>query len=235
MSKRAAACFHHAGVRADQPRAAERRTALELSSLIARDELPTHIATVQTLLPPHVHLFLMVSGLGALFAKMRSAKNRQYKNGVTGHDDAGAAQGAAAGVGIGENQPDKDAIEIELVKSVGPPSLLVSTMTAAPADLPCYPFPRQARDRARPVSDPGRVPHRGGRLARAAHIRRRLQAPRPPPPRPRRRARRLGRRQARVRARPPGQLDPHPRHAQGGHGAAREGGRGRVPDGARVV
>jgi hypothetical protein len=88
------------------------RTALELSWLIAKDELQTHIATVQTLLPPHVHLFLMVSGLGALFAKMRSAKNKQYKNGVLGDDDVPAP----TNVGIGEGQPDKDRIEIQLVK-----------------------------------------------------------------------------------------------------------------------
>jgi len=84
-----------------------------LSSLIARDELESHIATVQTLLPPHVHLFLMVSGLGALFAKMRSAKNKQYKDGVLGDSDSPAAP---ANIGIGGGQPDKDTVEVELVK-----------------------------------------------------------------------------------------------------------------------
>jgi len=74
--------------------------------------LPTHIATVQTLLPPYVRLFLMISNLGALFAKIRSAKNRQYKNGVSGDEDLGMP----TNVGIGEGQPDKDRIEIELVK-----------------------------------------------------------------------------------------------------------------------
>lgn len=55
----------------------------------------------------------MISGLGLLFTKMRSAKNKQYKNSVAGDEDASAAP---SNVGIGERQPDKDRIEIELVK-----------------------------------------------------------------------------------------------------------------------
>ncbi|CDR38351.1 hypothetical protein NBRC10512_004035 [Rhodotorula toruloides] len=93
-------------------------TALDLSRHIANSTLSTHISTIQSRLPPHVNLFIMLFGLNTLYRDMERARQEAYRNSIR----AGQAEGADAptkGVkpaGIGEDQPSRDDLELELMR-----------------------------------------------------------------------------------------------------------------------
>ncbi|BGP23283.1 hypothetical protein JCM10295v2_002177 [Rhodotorula toruloides] len=93
-------------------------TALDLSRHIANSTLSPHISSIQSRLPPHVNLFIMVFGLNTLYRDMERARQEAYRNSVR----AGNADGEdapAKGVkpaGIGQNQPSRDELEVELMR-----------------------------------------------------------------------------------------------------------------------
>ncbi|BGP01256.1 ERCC4 domain containing protein [Rhodotorula toruloides] len=93
-------------------------TALDLSRHIANSTLSSHISTIQSRLPPHVNLFVMLYGLNTLYRDMERARQEAYRNSIR----AGQADGAdatAKGIkpaGIGESQPSRDELELEMMR-----------------------------------------------------------------------------------------------------------------------
>jgi hypothetical protein len=97
-----------------------RRTAHDLSHHVALNTLSSHIASIQSRIPSHVNLFILLYGLPSLFRELERAKQEAYRNSVraaAGEDEAGrTAKGKLPG--IGENQPSKDDLELELMRCV---------------------------------------------------------------------------------------------------------------------
>lgn len=104
----------------DADASSRRRTALDLSRHVANSTLSSHISTIQSRLPPHVNLFIMLYGVNTLYRDMERARQEAYRNSIR----AGNADGAdppPKGVkpaGIGENQPSRDELELELMRCV---------------------------------------------------------------------------------------------------------------------
>ncbi|GAA5924261.1 hypothetical protein JCM10213_004534 [Rhodosporidiobolus nylandii] len=95
-------------------------TATDLSLHIANSTLSTHIASIQSRLPPHVNLFILLYGLPSLFRDMERARQEAYRIQVraASGDEAGAAaaQAKAKPAGIGQRQPSKDDLELEIMR-----------------------------------------------------------------------------------------------------------------------
>ncbi|GAA5887731.1 hypothetical protein JCM3774_006865 [Rhodotorula dairenensis] len=104
-------------------------SALDLSQHVADSTLSDHIARIQSrLLPPHVNLFVMLYGLGALARDLERARQEAYRNSVRAaaaggtEESASAAAAAAASSkavklpGIGEKQPSKGELELALIR-----------------------------------------------------------------------------------------------------------------------
>lgn len=87
---------------------------------MADSTLVNHVTTVQSHLPPHVNLFIMLYGLNALARDLERARQEAYRNQVraaSGDDAVGAAK-AVKLPGIGEKQPSKDDLELALIRCV---------------------------------------------------------------------------------------------------------------------
>lgn len=97
-------------------------SALDLSQHVADSSLSAHIAEIQTRLPPHVNLFVMLFGLGALARDLERTRQEVYRNSVraaAGADESSAAATKAVKLpGIGERQPSKDELELALIRCV---------------------------------------------------------------------------------------------------------------------
>ncbi|POY72591.1 crossover junction endonuclease EME1 [Rhodotorula taiwanensis] len=93
-------------------------SAFDLSQHVADSTLVNHVTTVQSHLPPHVNLFIMLYGLNALARDLERARQEAYRNQVraaSGDDAVGAAK-AVKLPGIGEKQPSKDDLELALIR-----------------------------------------------------------------------------------------------------------------------
>ncbi|GAA5821202.1 hypothetical protein JCM11251_004511 [Rhodosporidiobolus azoricus] len=88
-------------------------TATDLSHHIASRTLSSHIASIQSRLPPHVNLFILLYGLNTLFRDLERARQEAYRNSVREDGGAGARTKLP---GIGEGQPSKDDLELELMR-----------------------------------------------------------------------------------------------------------------------
>ncbi|GAA6044134.1 hypothetical protein JCM8097_004728 [Rhodosporidiobolus ruineniae] len=94
-------------------------TAHDLSHHVASLTLSTHIATLQSRLPPHVNLFVLLFGLPSLFRDLERERQEKYRNEIRAEGDGGGGGPAVKKVkraGIGENQPSKDELELELMR-----------------------------------------------------------------------------------------------------------------------
>ncbi|GAA5976601.1 hypothetical protein JCM10908_005562 [Rhodotorula pacifica] len=95
-------------------------SALDLSQHVADSTLSTYITTIQSRLPPHVNLFIMLYGLNALARDLERARQEAYRNSIRaagGGDEAGAGGNKAVKLpGIGERQPSKDDLELALIR-----------------------------------------------------------------------------------------------------------------------
>ncbi|GAA5932463.1 uncharacterized protein JCM15063_001232 [Sporobolomyces koalae] len=90
-------------------------TALELSGHIARNTLTTHIANIQSQMPQHVNLFVLVFGVNALFRDLERVRQAEYRAGL--RVQAGETPGPAIKpAGIGPGQPNRDEIELALMR-----------------------------------------------------------------------------------------------------------------------
>ncbi|GAA5855943.1 hypothetical protein JCM9279_005557 [Rhodotorula babjevae] len=88
-------------------------SALGLSAHVANSTLSSHLSSIQARLAPHVNLFVLLFGLGALFRDMERARQEAYRNSVRGAGDERAVKPA----GIGERQPGKDELELALMRA----------------------------------------------------------------------------------------------------------------------
>ncbi|GAA5858470.1 hypothetical protein JCM8547_007321 [Rhodosporidiobolus lusitaniae] len=97
-------------------------TAHDLSHHVASGTLSTHIASIQSHLPPHVNLFILLYGLNTLFRDLERVRRENYRAQVraaNGEDEpAGGGGGGKKGkpAGIGENQPSVAELELELMR-----------------------------------------------------------------------------------------------------------------------
>ncbi|GAA5979522.1 hypothetical protein JCM11641_005421 [Rhodosporidiobolus odoratus] len=93
-------------------------TAMDLSHHIANKTLSSHITSLQTRLPPHVNLFILLYGLQSLFRDMERARQEAYRIQVraAGGDGDAAAQAKVKPAGIGESQPGKEVLELEIMR-----------------------------------------------------------------------------------------------------------------------
>ncbi|GJN87246.1 hypothetical protein Rhopal_000191-T1 [Rhodotorula paludigena] len=92
-------------------------TAHDLSTHVANGTLSAHIASLQSALPPHSNLFILLYGLASLFRDLERARQEAYRNSIrAGGGDGAEAAKAAKPAGIGERQPSKDELELELMR-----------------------------------------------------------------------------------------------------------------------
>ncbi|GAA5891312.1 hypothetical protein JCM6882_004653 [Rhodosporidiobolus microsporus] len=91
-------------------------TAHDLSHHVAARTLSAHISSLQSRLPPHVNLFVLLYGLNTLFRDLERARQEAYRNSLRDEGAAGAGARAVKPPGIGENQPGKDELELELMR-----------------------------------------------------------------------------------------------------------------------
>ncbi|GAA5858327.1 hypothetical protein JCM1840_001150 [Sporobolomyces johnsonii] len=93
-------------------------TAYDLSLHIANSTLQSHIASLQSQLPAHINLFILLFGLNSLFRDMERARQAEYRVQVRAATAEGEAvqAGKVKPPGIGENQPSKDELELELMR-----------------------------------------------------------------------------------------------------------------------
>ncbi|GAA5952985.1 hypothetical protein JCM21900_001537 [Sporobolomyces salmonicolor] len=93
-------------------------TAHDLSLHIANQTLQSHIASLQAQLPTHTNLFILLFGLNSLFRDMERARQAEYRVQVRAATGDGEAVQAAKvkPPGIGETQPSKDELELELMR-----------------------------------------------------------------------------------------------------------------------
>ncbi|GAA6000387.1 hypothetical protein JCM10207_007991 [Rhodosporidiobolus poonsookiae] len=92
-------------------------TALDLSHHVASRTLSTHIRTLQSRLPPHVNLFLLLYGMADLARDLERARQEAYRASIRAAEgEAMGGKGRKKAAGIGENQPSKDELEMELMR-----------------------------------------------------------------------------------------------------------------------
>ncbi|GAA5936921.1 hypothetical protein JCM1841_001407 [Sporobolomyces salmonicolor] len=93
-------------------------TAHDLSLHIANQTLQSHIASLQAQLPTHINLFILLFGLNSLFRDMERARQAEYRVQVRAATGDGETVQAAKvkPPGIGETQPSKDELELELMR-----------------------------------------------------------------------------------------------------------------------
>lgn len=127
--------------------ASSRSTAHDLSTHVANKTLSAHIASLQSALPPHSNLFILLYGLVSLFRDLERVRQEAYRNSIrAGGADGAEAAKAAKPAGIGERQPSKDELELELMRCVsltspvGTRSSIRRVKLTAPWGLNCTGF-----------------------------------------------------------------------------------------------
>ncbi|GAA6063727.1 hypothetical protein JCM10212_001628 [Sporobolomyces blumeae] len=91
-------------------------TAHDLSLHISRNTLESHIQTIQSSLPPHVNLFVLLFGLNTLFRDVERVVQAEYRARVRAEAGETAGGGKVKPAGIGEGQPDRDQIELAIMR-----------------------------------------------------------------------------------------------------------------------
>ncbi|GAA5965950.1 hypothetical protein JCM3765_004128 [Sporobolomyces pararoseus] len=90
-------------------------TAHDLSLHVARNTLSSFITTVQSQIPPHVNLFVLLFGLQTILRDLERVRQAEYKREL--RVKAGEPEGATikpAGIGLG--QPNKDELELAIMR-----------------------------------------------------------------------------------------------------------------------
>ncbi|GAA5913501.1 Mms4p [Sporobolomyces salmoneus] len=89
--------------------------ALDLSRHIIRKTLSTFVSGVQAQLSPHSKLFIMLFGLNSIFKDLERVRQAEYKRDLAMR--AGQQPNAVIKpAGIGEDQPNKDELELAIMK-----------------------------------------------------------------------------------------------------------------------
>lgn len=92
------------------------RTGIEISQHVADKTLLKHLRTIKSSIPPLVSLYIIIHGLEAIFSALKNNANAEHAHQVrlaTNGEDEGYKEKK---VGIGEDQPGRNEIELELLR-----------------------------------------------------------------------------------------------------------------------